>query len=184
MGFVEAAQRGGGHAGMGVGVGVHPGLQPSSPTSTRPIALEFLDRYPTAQSAASLGEKRMAAFMARQSYTGRRSARELVERPRGAALSTAGELEAEAKGECVRSLVAILRAMVAQLATLTAAIEHAVDAHPDGKVVPHCSAAAGSALHSSSQKSAMTADASCPASKSSRARRVGLAHALLVTCAD
>ena len=100
-----------------------------------PIALEFLDRYPTAQSAASLGEKRMAAFMARHSYSGRRSARELVERLRGAALSTAGELEAEAKGECVRALVTVLRAMVAQLTTLTAAIEHAVDAHPDGKVV-------------------------------------------------
>jgi len=100
-----------------------------------PIALEFLDRYPTAQAAASLGEKRMAAFMARHSYSGRRSARELVERLRGAALSTAGELEAEAKGECVRALVTVLRAMVAQLATLTAAIEHAVDAHPDGKVV-------------------------------------------------
>lgn len=100
-----------------------------------PIALEFLERYPTAQSAASLGEKRMAAFMARHSYCGRRSARELVERLRGAALSTAGELEAEAKGECVRALVTVLRAMVAQLATLTAAIEHAVDAHPDGKIV-------------------------------------------------
>jgi transposase len=100
-----------------------------------PIALEFLERYPTAQSAASLGEKRMAAFMARHSYCGRRSARELVERLRGAALSTAGEFEAEAKGECVRALVTVLRAMVAQLATLTAAIEHAVDAHPDGKVV-------------------------------------------------
>jgi transposase len=100
-----------------------------------PIALEFLDRYPTAQSAASLGEKRMAAFMARHSYCGRRSARELVERLRGAALSTAGELEAEAKGECVRALVAVLRPMVATLATLTAAIEHAVDAHPDGKIV-------------------------------------------------
>lgn len=99
------------------------------------IALEFFDRYPTAQSAASLGEKRMAAFMARHSYCGRRSARELVERLRGAALSTAGELEADAKGECVRALVAVLRAMVAQLATLTAAIEHAVDAHPDAKVV-------------------------------------------------
>jgi transposase len=99
------------------------------------IALAFLERYPTAQSAASLGEKRMAAFMARHSYCGRRSARELVERLRGAALSTAGELEADAKGECVRALVAVLRAVVAQLATLTAAIEHAVDAHPDAKVV-------------------------------------------------
>jgi transposase len=100
-----------------------------------PIALEFLDRYPTPQSAASLGEKRMAAFMARHSYSGRRTASELVERLRRAVTSNAGELEAEAKGECVRALVAVLRPLVAQIATLSAGIEHAVDAHPDGKIV-------------------------------------------------
>jgi transposase len=100
-----------------------------------PIALEFLDRYPTAQSASALGEKRMAAFMARHAYSGRRSARELVERLRAAPPSVAGDLEAEAKGECVRALVAVLRPLVAQIATLTAAVEHAVDAHPDGKIV-------------------------------------------------
>ena len=100
-----------------------------------PIALDFLDRYPTPQSASGLGEKRMAAFMARHSYSGRRSAADLVARLRSAPPSVAGELEAEAKGECVRALVAILRPLVAQLATLSAAIEHAVDAHPDGKIV-------------------------------------------------
>lgn len=100
-----------------------------------PIALDFLDRYPTPQSAAALGEKRMAAFMARHAYCGRRSAAELLERLRGAPVGVAGELEAEAKGECVRALVAVLRPLVAQIATLTAAAEHAVEAHRDGKVV-------------------------------------------------
>jgi len=100
-----------------------------------PIALEFLDRYPTPQSAVGLGEKRMAAFMARHSYCGRRTATELVERLRGAPVSVAGEFETEAKGECVRAFVAVLRPLVAQIATLTADIEHAVDAHPDGKIV-------------------------------------------------
>lgn len=100
-----------------------------------PIALDFLDRYPTPQAAASLGEKRMAAFMAHHAYSGRRSARELLDRLRAAPRSVAGELEAEAKGECVRALVAVLRPLVAQVAALTAAIEHAVEAHPDAKVV-------------------------------------------------
>jgi transposase len=100
-----------------------------------PISLEFLDRYATPQSASGLGEKRMASFMARHSYSGRRTAAELVQRLRSAPSSVAGELEAEAKGECVRALVAVLRPLVAQLATLSAAIEHAVDAHPDGKIV-------------------------------------------------
>lgn len=100
-----------------------------------PIALDFLERYPTPQAAASLGEKRMQAFMARHAYSGRRSARELLDRLRAAPASRAGEFEAEAKGECVRSLVAILRPLVSQIATLTAAVEHAVDAHTDGKLV-------------------------------------------------
>jgi transposase len=100
-----------------------------------PIALDFLDRYPTPQSAASLGEKRLAAFLARHAYCGRRSAADLLARLRSAPRSVAGELEADAKGDCVRALVAVLRPLVAQIATLTAAIEHAVEAHPDGKIV-------------------------------------------------
>jgi transposase len=99
------------------------------------IALDFLERYPTPQSAASLGEKRMAAFIARHAYSGRRTAGELLERLRGAALSTAGELEAEANGECVRALVAVLRPLVTQIATLTDAIEHALESHPDSQIV-------------------------------------------------
>lgn len=100
-----------------------------------PIALEFLDRYPTPQSASALGEKRMALFLARHSYTGRRTPSELVERLRSAPRSVAGELESDAKGEGVRALVAVLTALVARIATLTAAVEHAVDAHPDSKIV-------------------------------------------------
>ena len=45
-------------------------------------------------------------------------------RSRDALRSTAGELEAEALGECVRALVAVLRPLVAQIATLSAAVEH------------------------------------------------------------
>jgi transposase len=100
-----------------------------------PIALDFLERYPTPASAGSLGEKRLAAFLARHAYCGRRSARELLDRLRAAPVGLAGELEAEAKGECVRALVAVLRPLVAQIAVLTAAVEHAVEAHPDGPVV-------------------------------------------------
>jgi transposase len=100
-----------------------------------PIALDFLDRYPTPQSAAALGEKRMASFLARHAYPGRRSATELVERLRAAPRPVAGEAEVEAKGECVRALVAVLRPLGAQIAALTGAVEHAVEAHPDGKIL-------------------------------------------------
>ena len=100
-----------------------------------PIALDFLDRYPTPQSAVALGEKRMAAFMAKHAYCGRRSAAELLERLRGAPVSACGDLEVDAKGDCVRALVAVLRPLVAQVQALTAAVEHSVTAHPDGRVV-------------------------------------------------
>ena len=100
-----------------------------------PIALEFHDRYPTPDSAAPLGEKRMAAFLAQHGYCGRRSAAELLERLRQGPKSVAGKLEAEAKGQCVRTLVAVLRPLVAQIQTITASIEKAIAAHPDGKIV-------------------------------------------------
>src|SRR5712692_7249997 len=44
-----------------------------------PIALAFLNRYPTPQSAEHLGEKRLGAFLARESYCGRRPAAQLLE---------------------------------------------------------------------------------------------------------
>lgn len=100
-----------------------------------PIALDFFERYPMPASAAALGEKRMAAFLARHAYSGRRTPAELVERLRGAPRAVAGDAEAEAKGECVRAFVAVLRPLVARIATLTAAVEHAVEAHPDGKII-------------------------------------------------
>ena len=100
-----------------------------------PIALDFLDCYPTPASAAKLAEKRMAAFIGRHAYSGRRTAAELVERLRGAPKAVASNVETAAKGGCVRALVAVLRPLVAQIATLTTAVEHAVEAHPDGNVV-------------------------------------------------
>jgi transposase len=100
-----------------------------------PIAMDFLERYPTPQAAAALGEKRMAAFLADHAYSGRRSARELLDRLRAAPRGLAGKLETEAKGKCVHALVAVLRPLVAQIAVLTSAVEHAVEAHPDAKVV-------------------------------------------------
>ena len=69
-----------------------------------PIALAFISRYPTPQSAEHLGEKRLGAFLAQHSYCGRRPAGVLLERLRSAPAGCAGELEAEAKGELVRSL--------------------------------------------------------------------------------
>lgn len=100
-----------------------------------PIALAFLAKYPTPQHAERVGEKRLEAFLARNHYSGRRDAAELLARLKSAPSGKAGELEAEAKGEAVQHLVAILDVVVARLKKLDAAVEHAVAAHPDGFIV-------------------------------------------------
>jgi transposase len=100
-----------------------------------PIALAFLARFPTPQSAARLGPKRLAAFLAQHAYCGRRAPAALLARLTAAPSGCAGEQEAEAKGEAVRALVRVLTPLVAQVAALTAAVEHAVTTHADGPLV-------------------------------------------------
>jgi transposase len=100
-----------------------------------PIALAFVARYPTPQSAAHLGEKRLAGFLAQHGYCGHRPVPILLERLRAAVAGRAGELEAEAKGELARSLASILERLVTELAKLTARIEHMVANLADGQII-------------------------------------------------
>jgi transposase len=100
-----------------------------------PIALAFIARYPTPQSAAHLGEKRLSGFLAQHGYCGRRPVGALLERLRSAAAGYTGELEVEAKGELARSLATILERLVTELAKLTARIEHTVAGLADGQIV-------------------------------------------------
>jgi transposase len=100
-----------------------------------PIALAFIERYPTPESAARLGRSRLAGFLAQHSYCGRRSPEALLERLRAAPDGRAGEAESEAKGELVRALARTLQALVAEIAKLTSRIEHTIAQLPDGKIV-------------------------------------------------
>jgi transposase len=100
-----------------------------------PIALAFVRRYPTPDSAGRLGEKRLSAFLARHGYCGRRNAAELLARLRGAPAGLAGEAEEEASGELAGALAAALERIVAEIALLTARIQHAVAALPEGRIV-------------------------------------------------
>lgn len=100
-----------------------------------PIALDFIERYPAPARARSLGEKRLAAFLARSGYSGRRSPKALLERLRAAPTGLAGPLEEEAKGEAALDLVMVLRTLVARIRRLTSAVEHAVAQLPAGQVV-------------------------------------------------
>src|SRR5687767_709676 len=101
---------------------------------TSPIALAFLSRYPTPHSAARLGERRLAQFLAQYAYSGRRTPAELLARLHAAPVSRVGDTEADASAEVVRALVAILTPLVQHIQQLGAAITAAVAQHPDGRV--------------------------------------------------
>jgi transposase len=100
-----------------------------------PIALAFVQRYPTPASAARCGEKRLAAFLAQHRYCGRRSPAALLERLRAAPVGHADALEADAKGTLAQALAVTLTALVEQITHITSRIEHAVAALPDGQLV-------------------------------------------------
>lgn len=100
-----------------------------------PIALAFIQRYPTPEAAAKLGPKRMAAFCAQHAYCGRRSADELLQRLRQAPSATVGELEMDAKGELACSLARTLSTLVDQIRLLSSRIEHHIAASDDGRIL-------------------------------------------------
>jgi transposase len=99
-----------------------------------PIALAFLDRYPSPQDARSLGPKRLQALLDRNHYSGRRTPKELLQRLRDAPAASCGEAEIEARRQIVLSLVTTLKPLVDQIRLLTSQIAGAVRAHPDGEI--------------------------------------------------
>lgn len=99
------------------------------------IALAFLERYPTPESAAHLGERRLAAFLRRNAYCGRRPAGELLARLERAPRGRVAAAESEARGECVRALVRAIAALLRQLDELEGALAVALEEHPDGAII-------------------------------------------------
>lgn len=100
-----------------------------------PIALAFLDDFPTPESAARLNEKRLERFLKRHAYCGRRSPAELLHRLHAAPLGYAAALESETKGQLVRALVAVLRPLVQQIRELDGLIAAHLAQHPDGAIL-------------------------------------------------
>lgn len=115
--------------------GFRPGAAAIFAAVDSPIALAFVNRYPTPDSAARLGEKRLAGFLAQHAYCGRRSPAELLDRLRAAPSGLARDAEADAKGELACALVVVLERLAAEIAKLSSRIEHAVAGMPDGRIV-------------------------------------------------
>jgi hypothetical protein len=93
-----------------------------------PIALDFLERYPTPQAAARLGEARLAAFLRRHRYSGRRSAAELLARLREAPRPLA-LIDPEVVAELVRAQARLLRMLLRTIADLDRALAAALSQH-------------------------------------------------------
>ena len=99
-----------------------------------PIALAFLERYPSPSDVRGLGEKRLGSFLARHSYSGRRTPTELLNRLHSAPKAVIGELEQDARRNAVVGLVTALRPIVEQIGQLTSQIAGATRTHPDGAI--------------------------------------------------
>jgi transposase len=100
-----------------------------------PIALAFLEDFPTPEAAAHLGEKRLERFLKRHAYCGRRSPAQLLARLRAAPRGHAAALESETKGQLVRALAAVLRPLVQQIRALDGLIAAHLEQHPDGALL-------------------------------------------------
>jgi transposase len=99
-----------------------------------PIGLAFLTRYPTAAAAAHLGERRLAAFLVKHGYSGRRSAAELLARLRRAPAGTLDATLTEAVRDAVLALVAVLTAVGVAVKDLDRSVAAHLGEHPDGPI--------------------------------------------------
>jgi transposase len=98
------------------------------------IALAFLERYPTLQSTARLGEARLEGFLRRHSYCGRRSASELLARLREAA-EPVHVLDPEIVAELVLAQTRLLRTLLQTIADLDRAIAATLDQHAKAQLL-------------------------------------------------
>ena len=98
------------------------------------ISLAFLERYPSPAEACGLGEARLAAFLARQRYSGGQKPAVLLAKLRQAPQSRVGERELDARRRLVRGLVAMIKTLNAQITELEREIATALSEHPDGAI--------------------------------------------------
>jgi transposase len=98
------------------------------------ISLAFLERYPTPAAAARLGETRMAGFLRRHGYSGRRSPAELLERLRSAPAGLPDGPESAARCDTVLAMVRLIRTLNRSIKDLDRSVVAHLDEHPDAIV--------------------------------------------------
>ena len=111
-----------------------PGAKAIFADTESSISLAFLRRYPTAAAAAHVGEKRLASFTARQGYSGRRPATELLARLRSAPAGTTDPALCIAIGDAVGAFVTVIEAINTATRQLDKSVAARLGEHPDSKI--------------------------------------------------
>lgn len=111
-----------------------PGAKAIFADTQSPISLAFLCRYPTPASAAHLGHKRLAGFLSKNGYSGRRPTAVLLARLRAAPAGTTDPVLTQALGDAVLALVAILQALNTAGKQLDRSVLARLGEHPDAEV--------------------------------------------------
>lgn len=99
-----------------------------------PISLAFLTQYPTPASAQHLGEKRLAAFLTKHGYSGRRHPAVLLTRLREAPKGSTGTALTAALADAVSALIGVLSALNTAIKSLDRSVAARLEEHPDGKI--------------------------------------------------
>jgi transposase len=98
-----------------------------------PISLTFLTRFPSAQRARWLSEKRLAAWLTSVGYCGRQSAPDLMAHLRAAPAGMNGAA-AEAAQAVTEQLVVLLRTLRERIDVLDERIGEALELHADAHI--------------------------------------------------
>lgn len=98
------------------------------------VSIAFLRRYPTTRSAERLTEARLAAFLRRIGYCGRKPVAELLARVKEAPHAGISEAEAEGRAICVAALVDALELTNARARELQAEVVERLETHRDAPI--------------------------------------------------
>lgn len=99
-----------------------------------PVSIAFLRRYPTALRARFLGEARLAAFLRRIGYSGRKPVGELLARVKEAPPPGLSEAEAEGRAMCVLALLDAIEACNGRAKDLEAEVVERLEFHRDAPI--------------------------------------------------
>ncbi|MGH2662654.1 MAG: IS110 family transposase [Actinomycetota bacterium] len=98
------------------------------------VSIAFLRRYPTTRSAQRLTEARLAAFLHRIGYCGRKPVAELLARVKEAPEAGITEAEAEGRAICVAALVDAIELSNAKARELQAEVVERLETHRDAAI--------------------------------------------------